>query len=359
MYFTHILTVFYCPEISCRSVFGSFFQKKVFWMSRLPQFRENPEVTLRNTVLTMAQEDYDFSHRKGSLHFSVEKVEMEFDDSETRTGSFTITGENGIPVSGFIYTSESRMSCTENTFHGVEAEIHYTFRPEGMEPGDVCHGNFVILSDKGEYLLPYEVIRERNYMYSSMGQIKNLFHFTNLARTNWQEAVSLYYSNRFAEILTGNDKQYRCAYRGLSTEEGNEHCVEEFLITVHKKIRNTYELPTTSAVFRSVPETLEKTLTLKVNGWGYVHTEVTKTGDFFKLLKRDYTNDDLIDDGFEIGYVIHPEGLHAGRNFGMIHIKTPENSFDFQVIVECNPIDMEHSAVERSTMAIMQNSITQ
>ena len=299
---------------------------------------------MRNTVLTMAQEDYDFSHRKGSLSFSVEKVEMEFDDSESRTGSFVIEGENGMPVSGFVYTTESRMRCTENTFRGVEPEIHFTFRPGGMEPGDVCRGNFVILSDKGEYLLPYEVVRERNYMYSSMGQIKNLFHFTNLARTNWQEAVSLYYSNRFAEILTGNDKQYRCVYRGLSSEEGNEHCVEEFLITVHKKIRNVYELGTQSVVFGSIPETLEKSVTLKVNGWGYVHAEVTKSGDFFKLLKRDYTIDDLRDGQIEIGYVIHPEGLHAGRNFGNIHIKTPENEFDVPIIVECNPIDMEHSA---------------
>ena len=38
-------------------------------------FRIYSEAELRNTVLTMAQEDYDFSHRKGSLNFSVEKVE--------------------------------------------------------------------------------------------------------------------------------------------------------------------------------------------------------------------------------------------------------------------------------------------
>lgn len=325
-------------------IFLQFFYTDLYTIWFLPYFRIYSEAELRNTVLTMAQEDYDFSHRKGSLNFSVEKVEMEFEDTETRAGSFTIEGENGMPVSGFIYTTDARMQCTDKTFRGVEAEIHYTFNPDGMEPGDVFRGNFVILSDKGEYLLPYEVIKERNYMYSSMGQIKNLFHFANLARTNWQEAVSLYYSNRFAEILTGNDKQYRCVYRGLSAEEGNEHCVEEFLITVHKKIRNTYELASQSAVFRSIPETLEKTLTLRVNGWGHVHAEVTKSGDFFKLLKRDYTIDDVADGNLEIGYVIHPEGLHAGRNFGIIHIKTPEGEFDFQVIVECNPIDMEHSA---------------
>ena len=299
---------------------------------------------MRNTVLTMAQEDYDFSVRKGKLSFAVEKIEMEFDNEEVREGSFVIEGEEGMPVAGFVYTTESRMKVTEETFRGVSPEIHYTFNPCGMEPGDVCRGEFVVLSDKGEYTLPYEVTKERNYMFSSMGQIKNLFHFANLARCNWPEAVSLYYSNRFAEILTGNDKQYKCVYRGLSSEEGNEHCVEEFLITVHKKNRNIYELATPSVVYRSVPATLENSISLKVIGWGYVHAEVTKSGDFFKLEKCDYTVEDLKDGELNIGYVIHPEGLHAGRNFGVIHIKTPEKTFDVQIILERNPIDMEHSA---------------
>ena len=299
---------------------------------------------MRNVVLSMAKDEFDFSHRKGGLIFGVDKVEMEFDQEEVRTGSFTIEGEGGMPVNGFIYTSESRMKCTQETFRGVSSEIHYTFSSVGMEVGDTCKGKFIILSDKGEYSIPYEVNMEANYMYSSMGQIKNLFHFTNLARSNWSEAVSLYYSNRFADILNGNDKQYRGIYRGLSTEAGNEQCVEEFLITVHKKSRNIYEPANNHIVFRSVPDQLRKSVTVKVNGWGYVHAEVTRSGDFFKLEKKYYTVEDLAEGELEIGYVIHPENLHAGRNFGKIFIKTPEGDFEIQIILECNPIDMEHSA---------------
>ena len=299
---------------------------------------------MKKSVLTMAREEYDFSVRQGKIVFDVEKVELEFVKEEVREGSFTLKSDNGIAVNGFVYATSSRMKCPDESFSGEEPEIKYTFDSTGMEPGDSITGSFIVLTDKGEYCLPFEATMERDYMYSSMGYIKNMFHFANLARTNWDEAVSLYYSNRFAEILTGNDRQYMPAYRGLSTEEGNEHCVDEFLITIRKKSRNTYELTNNHVVFRSVPDGREKELTVKVNGWGYVHAEATKTGDFIKLAKKVYTVDDMVEDKLIIPYIIDAERLHKGRNFGIISILTPQEKFEVQVIVECSPADMEHSA---------------
>ncbi|MBR4580495.1 MAG: hypothetical protein IKO32_04605, partial [Lachnospiraceae bacterium] len=282
---------------------------------------------MKKTVLTMAQEDYDFSHNVGKLVFDVDKVEMEFVTPEMREGAFSVESENGLPVDGFVYANNSRMKIKESAFHGVDCEICYTFDAAGLEPGDKVNGQFIILSDKGEYTHDFEASMEADYMYSSMGQIKNLFHFTNLARSNWPEAVSLYYSNRFAEILTGNDKQFKSVYRGLSHEPGNEHCVDEFLITVHKKTRNSYELPTNHYVYRAVPETLTKSAYLTVNGWGYVSVLASVCGDVITLPKKKYTGDDVVDGHIEIEYVINPEAMHAGRNFGKIILETPEQNF--------------------------------
>ena len=299
---------------------------------------------MKKAVLTMAQEDFDFSVRQGKIEFSVEKVELEFVTEEVRKGSFSLKCDHDVPMKGFVYSTSSRMKLSGEAFEGAEPEIQYEFDSTGMEPGDSVTGSFIVLSDKGEYSLPFEATMEKDYMYSSMGYIKNLFHFANLARTNWDEAVSLYYSNRFAEILTGNDKQYLCAYRGLSTEEGNEPSVDEFLILVRKKSRNTYELPSKHVVYRSVPDDKEKEIILNVNGWGYVRAEVTKTGDFIRLAKKVYTVDDLSEGEIDIKYLVDRSRLHKGRNFGKIIISTPQEKFEVDVIVECSPIDMEHSA---------------
>ena len=43
-----------------------------------------------------------------------------------------------------------------------------------------------------------------------------LFHFVNLAKTNWKEAINIFYSESFHYILTGADRHYLPAYFGLS-----------------------------------------------------------------------------------------------------------------------------------------------
>lgn len=48
--------------------------------------------------------------------------------------------------------------------------------------GDVLKGNFYIISNQGEYYLPFVVSIEHVVLDSSIGTIKNLFHFANLAK---------------------------------------------------------------------------------------------------------------------------------------------------------------------------------
>ena len=299
---------------------------------------------MRKNVLIMAQEDYDFSAQEGGLVFGVEKIEMEFSSATVRSDSFTIESDNGLSGSGLVYSTHPRMRIINERFDDLPVTVDYEFDSTGMEPGDFVSGRLIILSDKGEYSIDFSASMEKDYMYSSMGLIKNMFHFANLARTNWSEAVSLYYSNQFAEILTGNDRQYRTAYRGLSRKEGDEHSVDEFLITVRKKTRNIYELPTKHFVFRSIPENTEKSISLKVNGWGYVRAEISCDEAWLEPEKDVYTGEDLIDGEIVIGYRIVPENLIKGRNFAFVKIKTPQETFTVQVIIECDVIDMEHSA---------------
>ena len=65
---------------------------------------------------------------------------------------------------------------------------------------------------------------------SSVGSIKNLFHFANLAKSNWAEAVNLFYSPEFESIFSGSDAQYADDYYGLSACNGSEQNMEEFQV---------------------------------------------------------------------------------------------------------------------------------
>lgn len=293
---------------------------------------------MKKSVLQILDENYDFSQNKGNLSFSTDIVEMMFDKGEVRQGVFRIKNHGSAPMKGFVLSDNIRMKCDITSFSGDLVEIAYHFDSMGMEPGDVVKGEFQIISDKGEYFLPFEATMEPAYLYSSMGHIKNLFHFANLAKTNWEEAVQLFYSPLFMELLKDNDKQYRTLYRGLCTKPGSQQCVDEFLIGIKKKSRIHYEADKIKITERDIRESICRDVLVRKDGWGYVALAAYTDTSFLRLEKENFTDTDFIGNECRIPFYIEPEELHAGRNFGKIMITTTEGEIEVNVVVEQNVI---------------------
>ena len=139
----------------------------------------------------------NFDYENGSLDFSCTKIELSIQKGQKVEGSFHIYGVPGTFTSGTVLSSDIRMECLNTEFIGTDEDISYCFHGETLEEGDVVKGNFYIISTHGEYYIPFVVMVEHSVLESSIGGIKNLFHFANLAKSNWQEAVKLFYSPKF------------------------------------------------------------------------------------------------------------------------------------------------------------------
>ena len=158
----------------------------------------------------------EFDYESGSLVFSCSKIEINIRQGETVNGSFTIEEQSGREVSGQVYSTNLILNCPKENFAGKETEVSYCVDATGKIPGDVIKGEIQIISDMGEYVIPYVINVIHETIESSIGNIKNLFHFANLAKSNWEEAVKLFYHDNFISVLTGNDARYRSLYKGLS-----------------------------------------------------------------------------------------------------------------------------------------------
>lgn len=286
---------------------------------------------MKQNVLHILDENYDFSNNLGHLSFSTDFVEMAFDVDEIREGSFRIWTSSDTEMKGYVLSNHARMKCSLNAFEGKDAEIFYEFDSTGMEPGDVVKGEFQIISNKGEYRLAFEATMQPGYLYSSLGHIKNLFHFANLAKTNWAEAVSLYYSDRFIELLTGSDSSYRTLYRGLSSQSGNEQCLDEFLVAVKKKDRIFYQVKQNSFRLGEVREELYKEIELEKNSWGFVSGTVSANAPFIRLEKSSFRDDDFIGNVCKLPFYVDVEELHYGRNHAVICIETTNTIIEVEV----------------------------
>lgn len=287
-----------------------------------------------------------FDNIERTLSFSVPRLELSIKPGEVLEASFTIYGPKDRPVQGLISTSELRMQVITADFSGYEYEVGFKFDGTGLSAGDVIKGEFSVISNQGEYQLPFVVNVEISHVMSSMGPIRNMFHFVNLAKTDWDEAKKLFYSDEFIDVFQENDSSFESLYRGLSAVPMSEANMEEFLIAIKKKQPITY-IPDRPEIEINNPTAVsEHTIMLARNGWGYTRLEVEFDGPFLFTDSLDLTDSDFLGNNCFFKFRVDASLLHDGNNFGAIIFRTPYTEVKIPVTVRVN-LGIEHlSSVE-------------
>ncbi len=265
----------------------------------------------------------NFDYENGSLDFSCAKVEIRISAGAVYEGAFRIRSTPGCFTNGYVSATDLRMKCLTPEFSGSDEEISFCFHGENMEEGEVVKGAFNVISNHGEYYLPFVVSIEHTVLNSSIGTIKNLFHFANLAKSNWKEAVNLFYSPQFTHIFTGSDEKVYDSYKGLSVYPGNEQNVEEFLIQINKKQKVEFlveeqEVSLEPEAFESPYRVLEQEIGIVRNGWGYTALNVECDGDFLFTEKEFLTDDDFLGNRCRLPVFIDCGLCRRGKNFGQV-----------------------------------------
>ncbi len=277
---------------------------------------------MREVIEQLLQGKFLYTQR--SLDFSTARVELSLEPGESVAGSFTIFGPENTPVYGKISSDELRMEVLTEKFSGSPYEVSYRFSAKGLSQGDVLKGNFRIISNQGEYVLPFVVTVRVEHIASSLGDIKNLFHFANLAKTDWDEAVDLFYHRDFINIFKGNDAQYESLYRGLCADPDNIQNVEEFLIAINKKQPMQFIMDQEEMQIDFTGLSHDHGIIITRNGWGYTHLKADVDGDFIILDKYEIGEDDFTGSSCRLRLRLRTDKLHEGNNFGRI---TFYNSF--------------------------------
>lgn len=290
----------------------------------------------------------NFDYEDGSLDFSCSKVEITLQKGELFEGSFQIFSAPGKFTTGMVTSSDLRMECLTTEFVGTEETISYRFHGEHLEEGQVVKGNFYIVSNQGEYYLPFVVSMEYAVLQSSVGAVKNLFHFANLAKSNWREAVELYYSPQFLKVFSGSDAKHLDLYRALSAHPNQEQNVEEFLIRMHKKQSVEYlvenekiELESISVEYLS--DVLEREISIIRNGWGYTCLQVACEGEFLFTEKKVLSDDDFLGNRCRLPIFIDGRLCRRGKNYGQVFLYNPYVCLTVSVVVKAGESPKSHS----------------
>lgn len=276
----------------------------------------------------------NFDYENGSLDFSCSKLELTIKKGETLEGSFHIHAEGGRYVHGSVISSDGRMECLTTEFVGNEDEIFFCFHGDTLEEGDVVKGDFYVISNQGEYYLPFVVTVEYTVLTSSLGNIKNLFHFANLAKSSPEEAVALFYSEDFHKVFNGSDRQYYELYLGLSAIPGNVQNVEEFLISINKKQKIEYLTDVTEIRLDDPEGIASAELALTRNGWGYTHILVQTEGAFLYTDNEEITDAHFLGNTCRMTIYVDSSLLHDGNNFGCVRLLCGDGEICVPVFVK-------------------------
>lgn len=274
-----------------------------------------------------------FDYDSGKLLFSTARIEADMPQGQLLEGNFVLSSEDGRDFTAKIYTSCMRLVCrNDHVDEEPSATIHYVFDPTGLEPGDVVKGDIQVVSNAGEYYLPFVFSVSYGIVQSSLGNVRNLFHFTNQAQVNWNEAVELFYSSNFVQVFGGNDRIHYDKYRGLSNNPKDPQAVDDFLVAINKKRPVTYSVDRTKYEYNDVSDNLESEFILHKSTWGNIDAGITCDVDFIRLEKDRLGASDFIGNDHLIKFTIIGDNLHEGRNFGTITIKSANSEVNVNII---------------------------
>ncbi|MCR4651569.1 MAG: DUF5717 family protein [Lachnospiraceae bacterium] len=253
-----------------------------------------------------------------AIMFSDIKIEHEMNANETLYGFFELEAEDEIVMEGFVISSSLRVRTEGINFRGNKVRIHYMVNTDGMRPGDTLKGNFSIVSNCGEHIMPFLIMIRHEVIKSVIGDIKNLFHFTNLAKTDWNDAVTVFYDPNFINILNGHDSIYRNLYKGLTKKGDKNYNLEEFLIGINKKVPIEYIVTRDDYKYSNPAADIDTTIDIERNGWGYTSLKVSTDCDFIELSSDSLTSEDFTANTCHLPLRIKADRLHAGKNMGRV-----------------------------------------
>ena len=283
-----------------------------------------------------------FEYETEKITVSERKIEADVAPLEDRDGSFVISCRDNKKVKLSILTSDPRIRVSVNEYEGPlneGLEVLYSVSTKGLDSGFVFKGDIYVISDAGEAQISVVIEVIRKYIESSAGPIKNLFHFTNLARSDFDEAAKVFYTKEFREIFKNTERSHMLKYRAFSAKDMSLENVEEFLISVNKKTPVVYSFDRENITVTDMMEEDTGTFTIRRSGWGYTHIQLESDSDFLELSKNEFFSHDFTGSSVDVGYTVRTERLHRGINYASIRLVSSHSDITLPVFVNFRPFD--------------------
>ena len=314
---------------------------------------------LKEKIKQLSREHFEYELPE--LLCSEEKLELEVETGKIYKGTLVIRNKENRRMKGLLYSSSHLLCLDTDSFVGTEATVSYEVHAEDIRVKDTIQGVISIVSSCGEKEIPYTITVVEKYIEASFGEVKDLFHFTNLAKINWTKAVGIFKTEDFEKLLLKKDTEKQNLYQELIKSSDTNQALEEFLVAIQKKESTRISVEKQHFSYQVRKEDISGALQIKKDNWGYLDFEVYVNQDFLEVENSRINNEVFIGNSYQLPFEIKNANLRAGKNFAKIILKNMyqkiEINFEIEKIVKHMERDYDAAKRKRYEIILINNYI--
>lgn len=295
----------------------------------------------------------EFNVDRPEVDISIARLEAAVEAGTVYSGSFKVSSKNDRAIKLMVYDSRYLMDFNSHTFVGKKNTIAFLFDACGLERGKSFKGNINIITDGGEFRIPYNIEIVAPFVQVGDRKIEDLFQFASLAEENWGEAIRIFGSEEFVRTFLKEDESARRAYENLNKSLSINQAMEEFLVYTHKKRALTLTANQKEITIEMPDELVRGTISINKNTWGYTHTNITSDCDFLIPEANRINGHDFIGNNYNLDFLIDPSKIPEGVTTGYITFWNVYQTIKVKVNIK-RPVAFQGSPKSRHTSVVIK-----
>lgn len=273
----------------------------------------------------------EFQLDRPEVEISEQFLKLNIESGTSYTGSFRVTSPNDHVIKAMVYDSRYMIRFDNHTYINRKFDVTYTFDATCLEAGKNYKGHISIISDGGEYKIPYDIDITTPYVKYGDQKIDDLFKFATLAESNWTEAVKVFVRDDFKRTFIDKDPLIKQIYASLLESQSVNQALEEFLVYVHKKRALTLSVSKAKINVEMPTELSKISINISKNTWGYTNSRVKSMDDFIIPAKKNIVSGDFCGNLFSLDVLISPENVPDGVSTGRLVIENIYQKIDVEI----------------------------
>ena len=268
---------------------------------------------MKEKVMLLAQGK--FAYEQPEIVLSVERLEFEVAEGGEASAVFHVKNGLNTRIKGFSAVDEFDIDFLP-VFDGKDNEITVRAHAGTRKAGEVMAGDIYIITDCGEKTLPYRITVTGRYLEGADGAIASYEEFVNYARNRFDEAVKLFYHEKFRKIYLKELGDKRL-YQYLTRRNPKKQALEEFLVARGDKKPVHFMVNKKQIVLDIDDDDVAGEIVVARDSWGMIAIRLSTDHSFVSLDKEHLRENDFEENKAVLSFRILadqvPPGIHRCR----------------------------------------------